>query len=174
MVSMSTTVLGIKAYPQDNFFDYKDYRDNRYWQIILKMARRRDIKVIVRELGENYRDNKIAFRSTNGTTETIVINSRVPNWYKPKVLAYELAEIIIHRKEKEHSQIDIYNADTEQILKEYLLKKYYEDITELEVEKFACRIYRVVDMQVKREMKDFKSERLSNGEWKLFGKRYKN
>lgn len=92
-------VLGIKKFPEDNFWDYKDYRDNHMWKLLIKLARKRGIKVYVKEFGSI---SKYFIRGRyvrNGSIDVILINQELPNWYKPITLAHELAHYVLHREQ---------------------------------------------------------------------------
>ncbi len=89
--------LGFVCPPEDNCWSYKDYRRDIVWRALFKIARRRGVKVYVIDFGPYSRDYYMGLWVRKGSCEVILINRLVPNLYKPKVLAHELAHHQLHR-----------------------------------------------------------------------------
>lgn len=120
------TVLGIKAPPEDDVWSYSDYRKDKIWQALERIAKRRGIKIMVCNF-EKYRDTVLGFCVNEELT--IVINERVPNRHKPVVLAHELAHFKLHG-----------NLDRVAYMKD---DSYHNEI-EREAERFAKRLRRFI------------------------------
>lgn len=170
----STFVLGIKKYPEDNFWDYKDYRDNRKWQILYDIAKRNGIKVYVRALSPLNRDILLGFYQTSADkqVDAIVINRQVPNYYKPDVLAHELAHFKLHKKLNRKSLQREYLSEEDEI-KDLLYSGYLKRRQEEEADMFANRLLRMISKRVRTEAANFKSERTDKGTWMVFGSAFK-
>lgn len=119
-------VLGVAAPPEDDIISYKDYRNDAVWQALAKIAEKRGVDVQVRDFKE--RKDELLGSCVNDLF-TILINELVPNWYKPRVLAHELAHFQLHK----NIHVAAYRNDV----------IYYLNI-ELEANKFAERLLRFV------------------------------
>lgn len=116
-------VLGIVKPPEDDVWSYKDYRNDRVWQRLAKIAEKRGIKIVVSKF-EFCGDTTLGFCSIS---EWIIVNNEeVPNWYKPFVLAHELAHFKLHG-DMDHER--------------YINDPYYRGDIEQEAEIFKQRLY---------------------------------
>lgn len=170
----SSFVLGIKKYPEDNFWDHKDYRDNRKWQMLYHIAKRNGIKVYVRELSPLNKDTVLGFYQTSADkqVDAIVINRLVPNYYKPDVLAHELAHFKLHKKINRRLLQREYMSEEDEI-KDLLYTGYLKRRQEGEADMFANRLLRMISRRVKAEAVNFKSERTDKGTWEVFGRAFR-
>ncbi|ACV64381.1 protein of unknown function DUF955 [Desulfofarcimen acetoxidans DSM 771] len=90
-------VLGVAAPPEDDFWSYGDYRKDAMWQALESMAKKRGVKVLVKHFGSK-KDRVLGLYYNNGKgLDYIFINKLLPNWYKPTVLAHELAHYKLHK-----------------------------------------------------------------------------
>jgi hypothetical protein len=119
-------VLGVAAPPEDDIISYSDYRKDLVWQALAKIAEKRGVDIQVRDFKE--RKDELLGICVNDLF-AILINELVPNWYKPRVLAHELAHFQLHK----NLNVAAYRNDV----------IYYLNI-ELEAKKFAERLLRFV------------------------------
>lgn len=135
------TILGVIAPPEDDFWSYSDYRKDRVWQALEKIARKRGIQIDVIDFKTEFgvEDEALGFY----INRHIVINKRVPNWYKPNVLAHELAHHQLHR-----DKLDMVA---------YLKKGAYYMKVEQEAQKFAERLIQFIKHRISPQPKIDKS-----------------
>jgi Zn-dependent peptidase ImmA (M78 family) len=107
-------------------FSYSDYRKDKVWQALERIANRRGIKIVVGNF-KKHRDTILGFCVNEGFT--VLINEPVPNFYKPSVLAHELAHCQLHGD----LDMDAYISDSE-----------LQNAVEQEAEGFAKRLLRFV------------------------------
>lgn len=90
------SVLGIRKFPEDNVYDYRDYRDSTKWKELIKLARKCGVKVYVKELQPGLCDEVRGMYSVSNSVHSILVNKKVPNWYKPRVLSQELFTFLLY------------------------------------------------------------------------------
>jgi hypothetical protein len=142
------TRLGIKAFPEDDFWSFKDHRNDRVWQALLRIARKNGIKVYVRELTGI---EKIIVRGKyikKGSNEIIIINSDVPNWWKPRVLAHEIAHYKLHH---DLPVLDEMLSTLDQ--SDRLVIKLYQQIIEEDADKYGSRLIKHIKWLINKKDK---------------------
>lgn len=91
------SAISFKEWPRDGFHDYKDVEESKLWQALKEIAIGRGIKLVIDDFPENNTFAGFISRVRASSEFVIVINDRVPNVYKPLVLAHELAHHQLHR-----------------------------------------------------------------------------
>lgn len=126
-----------KQYPRDDFWALKDVNECRMWSALSGLAQKNNIKVKVVDFKEvlGAEENTIngLILSIKGKTH-IFIDDRVPNAFKFKILAHELAHFQLHNSKPSYC----FNTA------EYLKDKFYRRAVEMEADAFAERLIRFV------------------------------